>query len=65
MANNLIKAEISLTRTQWDQLSIYIKWARESGTYYGNKKQFENRDKAILDELNTKVFEEHLCGFVF
>lgn len=59
-----IKAEIKLTQTQWAQLSVYIEWAGQSEHYYGNKEQFQDRDKAIRAELKAKVFDMYNFGAI-
>ena len=42
------KAEkLGLTETEWDQLRAYVRWAEESGTYYGRKDQFDKRHTNI------------------
>jgi hypothetical protein len=36
-----------LRATHFEQLQIYLEWAEEEGTYYGNQEQFSKRHEEI------------------
>lgn len=56
MATVFSEANIAgLRKAHFEQLQAYLEWAENSGTYYGNKKQFNNRHKEIKKWINNIV----------
>lgn len=46
-----------LSSAEIEQLRAYVVWAEREGTYYGNRRTFDNRHKRIkdyLEHLETK-----------
>lgn len=64
---------MKLRLAHWNQLAFYIKNARETGLYYGNRKQFDARhidieewlfaefEKAQQQVLKENQHERHLA----
>jgi len=48
MAYTMNEVDIrGLRATHFEQLLAYLKWAEESGNYYGNKRQFDIRHSEL------------------
>lgn len=43
-----------LSKTEIEQMRIYIETRQREGWYYGNKKHFEKREKRILEWLSQQ-----------
>lgn len=43
--------------THFEQLMSYLEWAEESGVYYGNKKQFDQRHEFLKEWLQFLIDE--------
>lgn len=53
---NKIKT-MMLKKTHWEQLLWYAEIGRRYDVYYGNEKQFNKRDREIIDFLKKKIKE--------